>query len=263
MTWSSGEGSGLAAQVRQQRFSLAMRGYAVEEVDGFLDELADGLERLQRTSWHGRGHAERIPADLPTAERVREQTFAVSPNGYAMIEVDIFLDDIIEAVGRAWSRLDAEPAVPPSRPALAPPSRQPLALPAPALPALGQPAAAQPPPQSVIGAAEVRAARFPRALRGYARKQVDDFLAHAAESLDRLDAALRRPAPPLGGRVRPVGMTAADVQRAGFFVALRGYAMPQVDDFLDRIAEALAARDEELAGGVFRAFDQPPPAGAR
>jgi DivIVA domain-containing protein len=250
MTWSSGEGSGLAAQVRQQRFSLAMRGYAVAEVDGYLDELAEGLERLQRASWHGSGHAEPIPADLPTADRIREQTFTVSPNGYAMIEVDVFLDDIIEAISRAWSRLDAVPALPPSRAAPA------LPAPAPPTPPTPQPS------RGVLRSADIRAVEFPRSLRGYARKQVDDFLEHAAETLDRLDAALSRPAS-LGGRVRPVGMTAADVQRAGFFTALRGYAMPSVDDFLDRIAEALAARDEQLATGALGELEQPPPADAR
>jgi DivIVA domain-containing protein len=227
MTWSSGEGSGLAAQVRQQRFSMAMRGYAIAEVDGFLDELAEGIERLQHISWQGLAAGQRLPAGLPTADQVREQTFTVAPNGYAMIEVDAFLDDVIEAVTRAWARFDAVPALPPPRAALELP----------------------PPAPGGIGAAEIRAAAFPRALRGYARRQVDDFLAHAADTLDRLDAALARP-PTLGGRIRPPGMTATDVQRAGFFTALRGYAMPKVDDFLDSIAEALAARDELLAAGA-------------
>jgi len=245
MTWSSGEGSGLAAQVRQQRFSMAMRGYAIAEVDAFLDQLAGGIERLQRISWQGGNAGQRLPAGLPTADQVREQTFAVAADGYAMIEVDAFLDDVIDAVTRAWARFDAVPALPPPRAALELPPPAPAGIGSAEAPAgigsAGAPAG--------IGSAEVRAAQFPRALRGYARRQVDDFLAHAADTLDRLDAALARP-PTLGGRVRPPGMTAADVQRVGFFTALRGYAMPKVDDFLDRIADALAARDELLGGGA-------------
>jgi DivIVA domain-containing protein len=235
MTWSSGEGTGLAAQVRQQRFSLAMRGYAVAEVDGYLDELAEGIERLQRVSWQGDGYGGSVPGGLPTADQVREQVFTVAPNGYAMIEVDAFLDEVIEAVSRAWSRIDAVPALPPPHAA--------LELPA--------------PPPGGLSSSEVRTVEFPRSLRGYTRKQVDEFLAHAADTIDHLDAALARPAP-LSGRARPAGMTAADVQRAGFFTALRGYAMPKVDDFLDRVAEAIEIRDELLTGGAMDQHEPPP-----
>ncbi len=42
-------------------------------------------------------------------------------------------------------------------------------------------------------------------------------------------------------------LTAEDLQRLRFGVALRGYSMTQVDDVLDRISGELADRDRRIA----------------
>jgi DivIVA domain-containing protein len=50
-------------------------------------------------------------------------------------------------------------------------------------------------------------------------------------------------------------LTAADLQALKFGVTLRGYAMGQVDDLLDRLAAEIAERDAriaELGGGQIR-----------
>jgi DivIVA domain-containing protein len=284
MSWSSSQDAGLAERVRRQRFSMAMRGYSPAEVDRFLAQLGDGVERLH--SYLPPGGTGMVtgplPGDLPTAERILRQEFAVVLNGYAMIEVDAFLEEVMDAVGRAWSSLPAPQAPPvlapqttaglPQRlpsprgstgfPGARPPALAgrtmpsvPVPLPAPAPPpvvrelqaplAAGRRELPAPARDTRLDAAMVRSAQFPRAFRGYARKQVDQFLELAADTLERLDTALER-APAFGRPTRPEGLTAADVEASAFFTALRGYAMTQVDDFLDRVAAALSDRDKRF-----------------
>jgi DivIVA domain-containing protein len=285
MSWSSSRDGDLAERVRRERFSMAMRGYAPAEVDRFLAVLGDGIERLQHfVASGGRGmELTARPGNLPTAERIRRQEFAVVLNGYAMIEVDAFLEDVMDAVAGIWGTLPArspmsEPAAPPPgvperlampprppepsgqpRPAaLARPGTVPVPLPAPLPPPVVRalPEPAQIPVGAVrrelpspgdkrLDAAAVRSVRFPRAVRGYARKQVDQFLERAADTIERLDATLER-TPAFGRPIRPEGLTAADVEASAFFTAVRGYAMTQVDDFLDRLAAALGDRDERF-----------------
>ena len=55
---------------------------------------------------------------------------------------------------------------------------------------------------------------------------------------------------------RPLG--AGDIQRLKFGITLRGYAMAQVDDVLDRLAAEIAERDELIA----RLTADPAPDGA-
>lgn len=52
-------------------------------------------------------------------------------------------------------------------------------------------------------------------------------------------------------------LTADDLQRLRFGVALRGYSMSQVDDVLDRLSGELAGRDERIAELEARLGDQP------
>ncbi|MGF1663909.1 MAG: DivIVA domain-containing protein, partial [Kineosporiaceae bacterium] len=68
-----------------------------------------------------------------------------------------------------------------------------------------------------------------------------------AVTVGRIGGGLPRPAtdvpPPLPG---PVGEP-ADLDRARFQLAFRGYRMDQVDQVLDAARDALAARDREIA----------------
>ncbi len=69
----------------------------------------------------------------------------------------------------------------------------------------------------------------------------------AALAVGRFDRL--RPAPPDSASVGlPAGMvTAGDINRTRFAMALRGYRMAEVDAVLLRLAEELAWRDDELA----------------
>jgi DivIVA domain-containing protein len=166
------------------RFTLAMRGYAPDEVDNFLDRAARELDRL---------HAGK-PVTLSAAE-VRAAGFARVARGYAMPEVETYLDDL----AREFEELAPPKAGPPPAPAL-----------------------------------EVRGRQFARVLRGYAPREVDGLLARVDDELRLLRDALAANAP------YAPRLTAHDVQNAEFNRAgVRGYAMPEVDAFLDEVAEEL------------------------
>jgi DivIVA domain-containing protein len=66
--------------VQSKKFTRAMRGYAIDEVDAFLDEVAEELTRLRKDSRRpqgpaiGRADEEAIAKALVTAQRVSEQT---------------------------------------------------------------------------------------------------------------------------------------------------------------------------------------------
>ena len=66
--------------VQKKTFTRAMRGYAIDEVDAFLDEVAEELTRLKKASGRpserpiGRTDEEAIAKAIVTAQRVAEQT---------------------------------------------------------------------------------------------------------------------------------------------------------------------------------------------
>jgi cell division initiation protein len=68
--------------VQNKKFTRAMRGYAIDEVDAFLDQVAEELSRLKKDSRRQQGQAidradeEAIARALVTAQRVAEQTLA-------------------------------------------------------------------------------------------------------------------------------------------------------------------------------------------
>jgi DivIVA domain-containing protein len=69
-----------------------------------------------------------------------------------------------------------------------------------------------------------------------------------AVATGRIVGGLDRPASSLPGRGLPSGpIGVGDLDRVRFSPALRGYRMDEVDDVLDRVAEELRRRDEELA----------------
>jgi DivIVA domain-containing protein len=70
----------------------------------------------------------------------------------------------------------------------------------------------------------------------------------AAVAAGRITGGLDRPASSLPGRGLPPGpVTMDDLERVRFSPALRGYRMDEVDDVLDRLADELRRRDEEIA----------------
>ena len=188
--------------VRAWKFPLARNGYRRREVDRLLARAADDLARL----------AAGDPGEPPplTPEDVEQARFAKRRAGYEMVAVDEFLDQLAAELGRA---------------------RAAAAAPRP----LAELAAPPPPP---LHAAEVAAATFPRAPRGYAPAEVDAFLTQASAALARLEAGMA------GADAAP---DAAEVDRHRFSLAPRGYEMHAVDTFLVRLADRLEAA-ERAAG---------------
>jgi cell division initiation protein len=66
--------------VQSKKFTRAMRGYAIDEVDAFLDQVAEELNRLRKNGDRPQGQEldradeEAIARALVTAQRVAEQT---------------------------------------------------------------------------------------------------------------------------------------------------------------------------------------------
>jgi cell division initiation protein len=66
--------------VQSKKFTRAMRGYAIDEVDAFLDQVGEELTRLKKDSKRppglpiDRADEEAIARALVTAQRVAEQT---------------------------------------------------------------------------------------------------------------------------------------------------------------------------------------------
>jgi DivIVA domain-containing protein len=239
-----------AEDVRQVTFGTVRHGYAVLEVDDFLDRIAAELERLDNEADQHRSPDQPLP-ELPWPDDPGSGPlgFTLAMRGYATAEVDAFLDraaaelDQLRAGGRSamtaanvraarFAKVTkgyAMPEVDSYLDDLAAEFDQ-LAPPAPLPPA--------PKPQ-------LSAPRFKVALRGYATREVNQLLARIEAEFERLRGALERRSP---GYVAE--LTASDVNQAEFNRGLRGYAMDEVDDFLDEVAaeltrlqEALQARD--------------------
>src|SRR6266540_4029655 len=81
-----------AQQVNEQTFARALRGYAMHEVDDFLDQVAREVLRWQDALAQGYRPSMR----LVTPQDVNEKLFAKVVRGYAMVEVDAFLDELTE-----------------------------------------------------------------------------------------------------------------------------------------------------------------------
>jgi DivIVA domain-containing protein len=81
---------------------------------------------------------------------------------------------------------------------------------------------------------------FTRVVRGYRRREVNRLLRRAAADLARL-----RNGPAAAQPGLPAPLTPEDVERARFRPALGGYEMNEVDEFLDLVADELAAAAAE------------------
>jgi DivIVA domain-containing protein len=200
-------------------FKKVRRGYRVSEVDQFLAKVAADLTRL-------RDHLRRstVPVEpLLTPEQVERQTFNGTWRGYAMAEVDEFLDEIVAELRRVhralaeaehWRSAPRAPLQPPLHTAMRP-------LPAPE------------PVQRPLTARDVATKVFAREPRGYRVEEVDQFLGFVAIELARLSA----------DPGTPLRVTARDISSKRFTLGPRGYVMHEVDDFLARLAAQLAERE--------------------
>jgi DivIVA domain-containing protein len=225
--------------VRRVTFGTVSNGYAVLEVDAFLDLIAAELARLDGEA-DQQPQPDQPPPALPWPDDPGSGPlgFTLAMRGYATAEVDAFLDraaaelDRLRAGGRpAMTAADvrairfatvtrgyAMPEVDSYLEDMAAEFDQ-LTPPAPSPPA--------PTPQ-------LSSPRFRTVLRGYAAREVNALLARIEAELERLGAALERGSP---GYVPT--LTAADVNQAEFNRGLRGYAIGEVDDYLDEVVAEL------------------------
>jgi DivIVA domain-containing protein len=99
-------------------FDVSLRGYRMDDVDDFLDRVASTLSGLERENqWLQEALAS--PGSDPKGsamyfdrqghlrpDDVRRQKFRVSFKGYNERQVDQYLDQVIEALGRALEEND-------------------------------------------------------------------------------------------------------------------------------------------------------------
>jgi DivIVA domain-containing protein len=206
--------------ISSKAFKKVRRGYRVSEVDQFLGRVAQDFARLQRRI-AGQGPRP-LDEDPPTTpSQVHEQTFNGAWYGYAMHEVDDFLDELVVGLERLYQALaEAEQWHSARRAPLQPPLATARQLSPP------DPAASRRP----VSAHDVAAKTFPREVRGYNVDEVNQFLGRVAVELARA----------IGG---PPRLTSRDIASKRFTLLPRGYAMHEVDDFLAQLAAQLAARE--------------------
>ncbi len=200
-------------------FKKVRRGYRASEVDQFLQTVAQDVARLQEHL--GRGT---VPAEpLLTPQEVEQTTFNGSWRGYAMSQVDEFLDRIAGELDRLhqalaeaeqWRSADRAPLQPPLHTVL-------RSLPPP------EPAARP------LTAHDIAIKTFNRAPRGYRVEEVDQFLGAVAIELARAG----------GDPAAPSRVTAQEISGKRFTFGPRGYAMHEVDDFLARLVAQLAEHE--------------------
>src|SRR6266508_3168504 len=155
-----------------------------------------------------------------TAQHINEQTFARAVRGYAMHEVDEYLDRAAEEIDR-WQDALTRGIRPTTR---------------------------------LLTPREVSEVIFSKAVRGYDMGEVDEFLDELAAELIHLHGmASRRPAQvtrwqdALGQGFRPSMrlVTPQDVNEKMFTKVMRGYAMIEVDAFLDELTDEIARLQDQ------------------
>jgi DivIVA domain-containing protein len=186
-----------AQQVNDQTFARALRGYAMHEVDEFLDRAAEEIARWHEALSRGRRPGSRVL----TPREVSEVVFNKEMRGYDMAEVDDFLDELAAELARLQSEATRR-ATPVGR---------------------------------RLTADDIVRKEFNIAMRGYDRREVDRFLDQVAREVLRWQDALAQ-----GYRPSMRLVTPQDVNERLFAKAVRGYAMVEVDAFLDELTEELA-----------------------
>jgi DivIVA domain-containing protein len=159
-------------EVEQKTFNGTWRGYAMQPVDEFLDEVVAELRRAHRAlaeeeQWRSAPRAplqpplhsamRSLPVPEPvarplTARDVASKVFAREPHGYRVEEVDQFLG----VVAIELARVGGDPATSPR-----------------------------------LTAQDISAKRFTLGPRGYVMYEVDDFLARLAAQLAERESGWR------------------------------------------------------------------------
>jgi DivIVA domain-containing protein len=199
-----------AQQINDQTFARALRGYAMHEVDEFLDRAAEEIAR-----WHeALGRGRRPNARLLTPREVSEVVFNKEMRGYDMAEVDDFLDELAAELARLYSEVTRR-ATPAGR---------------------------------RLTADDIVRKEFNGGLRGYDRREVDRFLDQVAREVLRWQDALAQ-----GYRPSMRLVTPQDINEKVFSKAVRGYAMIEVDAFLDELTDELAhLQDQDPQASYYR-----------
>jgi DivIVA domain-containing protein len=210
--------------IKRKAFKKIRRGYRVSEVDQFLSRVARDVARLQERI-AGQGVVLLDEEPLVTPPQVRDQTFTGAWYGYAMHEVDDYLDVLVACLERLHRAVAEAEQWHSAR-------RAPLQPPLTALRQLPPPESAA--PRRPLSAHDVASKTFSWAPRGYSVEEVDQFLGRVAVELARVLGD------PLGGHLR---LSSHDVASKRFTLLPRGYAMHEVDDFLAQVAAQFAERE--------------------
>ena len=199
-----------AQQINDQTFARALRGYAMHEVDGFLDRAAEEIAR-----WHEALNRGRRPnARLLTPREVGEVVFNKEMRGYDMAEVDDFLDELAAELARLYGEVTRR---------VTPAGRR-------------------------LTADDIVRKEFNGGMRGYDRREVDRFLDQVAREVLRWQDALAQ-----GYRPSMRLVTPQDINEKVFTKAVRGYAMIEVDAFLDELTDELAyLQDQDPQASYYR-----------
>jgi DivIVA domain-containing protein len=199
-----------AQQINDQTFARALRGYAMHEVDEFLDRAADEIDQWHEALSRGR----RPNARMLTPREVSEVVFNKEMRGYDMAEVDDFLDELAAELARLYSEVTRR-ATPAGR---------------------------------RLTADDIVRKEFNGGLRGYDRREVDRFLDQVAREVLRWQDALAQ-----GYRPSMRLVTPQDINEKVFGKAVRGYAMIEVDAFLDELTDELAyLQDQDPQASYYR-----------
>ena len=210
--------------IERKAFKKVRRGYRVGEVDQFLSRVARDIVRLQNRI--AGQSVVRLDEEPPlTPAQVQEKTFSGAWYGYAMYEVDDFLDVLVAGLDRLHRALaEAEQWHSARRAPLQPPLNALRQLPPPIESAQRRP----------VSAHDIASKTFSWAPRGYSIDEVDQFLGRLAVELARVAGD------PFGGQAR---LSARDIAAKRFTLLPRGYAMHEVDDFLAQVAAQFAERE--------------------
>lgn len=238
--------------VQRKKFRPAMRGYGIPEVDGFLDELSDQLNWLQQVMANMRAYPQaawELPDRLRQVLRViRTTEFPRVMHGYSMGDVNDFLDEVAYELQGFLQQIDAAQA------------NATRALPAPNAARRGP----------ILTAQDISKKTFTRVLGGYAAGEVDAFMDLMADAFaavhkfnDDARAVLQQAHmgqySAMAEEILQAGevtqMTALAIENHEFTKAVRGYAMHEVDAYLDELAAELNAAQREtmqLRGELYR-----------
>jgi DivIVA domain-containing protein len=230
--------------IQNKQFAPAMRGYAIAEVDTFLDELSAQLTWLQQVMANLRVYPQ-AANELPGRLRqiltvVRRTEFPRVMRGYSIPDVDSFLDEVAYDLQAFLQQIDAAQA------------NATRALPA---------------PERTRGstrrmtARDIQGTHFTRVLGGYAAGEVDAFMDQMVDVfgalLDYLGNLQSVAAQVRSGyyseAVRDVlsvsdlpPVTPQSIESQTFSKAVRGYAMYEVDAFLDSLAGGLEGIRQDI-----------------